>query len=147
MLGSRAVVAELLSHLESAPAPHSLAAARALGLLSGADLKQQVRVAGNEGEDGDEQLEVEQWSRDPEAWSRWWAACHHRFQEGGRWRHGRPFTLEGCLDELRGALSPPEARARAALELALQSRRPFDFEPDWPVLRQRQSLSAASSGA
>lgn len=143
LLGLRTAVAELLSQLESEAEPSSRAAARALGLLTGADLKQKARGAvPDEVEIEDESPEVEQWSRDPESWQRWWAAHEARFRDGVRWRHGRPFTLEGCLEELKGAQTPPDTRARAALELALQSRKSFDFEHDWPVLRQRQSLAA-----
>ncbi|WP_245814288.1 PAAR-like domain-containing protein [Cystobacter ferrugineus] len=32
-------------------------------------------------------------------------------------------------------------RRRASLELMLRSGRPFDFEPDWPVRRQREALA------
>ncbi|NVJ24473.1 MULTISPECIES: hypothetical protein [Myxococcus] len=145
MLGLGAAVTELLSHLTLESATSAQAAARALGLLSGAQLKQQARMASEEAEVEDGDVEVEQWDQDPEPWHRWWATHQHRFHRGVRWRHGHPFSLGSCLDELKEALAPPETRIRAALELTLQARRPFDFEHDWPVPRQRQRLSAWES--
>jgi HEAT repeat protein len=145
LLGLAAAIPELLAHLEAEDPRHRQCAASALGILSGAGPGLKVRVAARE--DEEEGHEQEQWSTDPRAWRQWWEAHGHRFEGGQRWRHGRQFTLEGCLEELKDPHSSLTVRSRAALELVLHSGRPLDFEPDWPVRRQRESLTRGRTGS
>jgi uncharacterized protein (TIGR02270 family) len=145
LLGLSTAVPELLEHLEAKDPRHRQAAASALGLLSGAGPELKVQVAA--GEDEEEGRASEQWSTDLQAWRRWWEIHGRHFEGGQRWRHGRRFTLDGCLEELeepRGLLS---VRSRTAQELVLRSGRPFDFEPDWPVRRQREALAHWRTGS
>lgn len=144
LLGLSAAVPVLLAQLEAEHPRHRQSAASALGLLSGAGPELKVRVAARE--DEEEGHEQEQWSTDPRAWRQWWKAHGHRFEGGQRWRHGQRFTLEGCLEELEDPHSPLTVRSRAALELVIHYGRPLDFEPDWPVLRQRESLTRWHTG-
>ncbi|QRK07937.1 hypothetical protein JQX13_49610 [Archangium violaceum] len=139
LLGLLAAVPELMEHLEAEDPGHRQAAASALGLLSGAELKQKVLVATDD--DEEEGLEREQWSTHPRDWRQWWEAHGRHFEGGHRWRHGRRFTLEGCLEELEDPHSSRAARSRTVLELTLRSGRPLDLELDWFVCRQRESLT------
>ncbi|MFE8597107.1 HEAT repeat domain-containing protein [Archangium violaceum] len=145
LLGFSAAVPELLAHLEAEDPRLRQSAASALGLLSGAGPGLKLRVAARE--DEEEGHEREEWSTDPRAWREWWDAHGRRFEGGQRWRHGRRFTLEGCLEELEDPHSPLTLRSRTALELVLHSGRPLDLEPDWPVRRQRAALTRWRTGS
>jgi hypothetical protein len=145
LLGLSTAVPKLMEHLEAEDPRHRQAAASALGILSGAGPELKVQVAA--GKDEEEGREWEQWSTAPQAWRRWWERHGRHFEGGQRWRHGRRFTLEGCLEELEEPRGLLAARSRTALELVLRSGRPFDFEPDWPVRRQRESLARWRAGS
>ncbi|MCY1072975.1 hypothetical protein OV287_00635 [Archangium sp. miwbw1] len=145
LLGLAAAVPELLEQLEAENPRQRQAAASALGLLSGAGPGLKVRVAAGEGEEAGQEQEA--WSTDLRAWRQWWEAHGRQFEGGQRWRHGRRFTLEGCLEELEDPHSPLAVRSRTALEWRLRSGRPLDFEPDWPVRRQREALARWCTGS
>jgi uncharacterized protein (TIGR02270 family) len=144
VLGLGSVVPALMSQLESTNPQYRIAAANALGLLSGAALKEKVRVSIDSIEDDEEVLEEERWSHSPTAWRRWWDGHGTLLRADWRWRHGHPLGLVSCLAELKHKSTPQESRVRIALELALQSQSSFDFEADWPVTRQLKVLTAST---
>lgn len=145
ILGVPSTVPLLMEHLESDAAEARRAAAEALVLLTGAPLLRETRLPGALDEEGEAPSgpRVMRPLAEPEPWRRWWKAHHARFRSALRWRHGKPFSTDLCIAELREPRGSLDVRTRVAWELALRSRHPFDFEPDWPVARQQRALLRA----
>ncbi|MDC0668161.1 hypothetical protein [Nannocystis radixulma] len=138
ILGSHGLVPDLLRRLSAAEHEPALAgaAADALERIAGAGLREVVQA--NAAEDG--AAPVERVARDPERWSAFFDDNASRFAEHGRYRSGRTFQPERCLDELAAPDSPFAWRTDAAEEWSLHTRRPMPFEPDSWVAAQRAAL-------
>jgi 3-oxoacyl-[acyl-carrier-protein] synthase-1 len=122
------------------------AAADALNLITGANLREKVKVIEKidllGGEFDEIQREVEQITLSPRAWERWWFDHRAGFSPNRRWRRGRPLDVGGCLAELNDPASRFHARQRAGWELAILARPNIRFEPDWFVAQQQSALAA-----
>ena len=148
-----------------------LAAAEALQRITGAGLRESVRAneglapwgtkhAGGGGAEIDAERDPDGWtdgygstaetveraSTEAEAWAAWWGQRREAFDTGLRYRHGRPFVLQSCVDEAKAKTKgvPQGARTLAMRELALRCGRDLGFEANWWVERQRRSLQAWS---
>lgn len=141
LLGVPAAVPLLLEHLGHDMTGVKKAAAKALSLMTGAGLTEKVHVRDEDASEEDEAwFEVTQPSTDAAAWRAWWAEHGSRLEGKSRLRHGQPYRLDSCIEELAHPRSLFEERARAALELDIRSRQAVGFQPDWPVRRQRQAI-------
>ncbi|HYO68808.1 MAG TPA: HEAT repeat domain-containing protein [Archangium sp.] len=144
MLGVPAAVPWVMDHLGHEKAEVKQSAARALALMSGAELKEQLRVPAEDAMDDDEAEEA--WrvvtlpSTDAAAWRSWWKEHRSLLEGPSRLRLGRAYDLGMCIEEMAHPRTPFAARARAALELGIRSGQTIGFQPDWPMRRQRQAL-------
>jgi uncharacterized protein (TIGR02270 family) len=147
ILGVPSAVPLLMEHLESDAAETRRVAAEALVLLTGASLVRETRLRDALDEEGEAPSgpRVMLPLAEPEPWRRWWKEHHACFRPAPRWRYGKPFSTDLCVAELREPRGSLDVRTRAGWELALRSRPSFDFEPDWPVARQRRVLRGAPS--
>ncbi len=75
-----------------------------------------------------------------DAWYGWWEANATHFLQHDRWRFGRPFHLDRCVQELATGTASLEHRRRAYLELRYHSGRQIPFEVDWFIDRQERAI-------
>lgn len=146
ILGNVQAVPFLLRMLTTEDVITRRVAAEALNLITGADLREKVKVAEKidllGGQFDEIEREMEQTSTSHRAWERWWYDHRASFSPDRRWRRGRPFDASACLEELNDARSRFHARQRAGWELAILGRPNIRFEPDWFILEQRSALAA-----
>ncbi len=102
-----------------------------LELITGAGLTEEQVVE-------DEVVEVNTTS--PEQWSEWWQANQNRFDSKKRWRRGKPFTLGGCIEEMKDPKRKYCERQRAYLELIIRSGVHIPFEADWFIPKQQEAI-------
>lgn len=144
------------------------AAARALDLITGADLTTDTFV--EDVPDDDELFDDERErlangeplvpedqpprgttitgpSTDPEAWQAWWADHAPRFAEAARIRLGRAAGPESQVASLEAPFVPHTLRRWIADELAVRYRMTLPFDPTWEVHRQRAALMAMGEWA
>jgi uncharacterized protein (TIGR02270 family) len=144
ILGVPASIPLLIEHLSHNKTAVKEAAASALTLMTGAGLTEKVRIFEEDaaGADGAQKTwhEVTRPSLDATAWRTWWADHRTPLEGKSRLRHGQPYSLDSCIEELAHPRSSFDARARAALELNIRSGITIGFRPDWPVRRQHQSI-------
>lgn len=151
-------VAHLLDGLRSADDNERLEAAKALQLITGAGLIETVTVEEREEPDlipEDVTGEPKQTpSEEPpprtrqvqrvctrlEPWQRWWQEHARNFNMAPRWRHGKPFSLGLCIDDLAHPDSDYQTRQHAYMELLIRSGQSIAFEPDWFISRQTQAI-------
>ncbi|CAM2069523.1 hypothetical protein SCOR_29390 [Sulfidibacter corallicola] len=76
-------------------------------------------------------------------WREWWRANGHRFEEGSRYRLGRPFSVEAVVAEIQHPNSSFAHRRRALIEVSrfVGMEPGLIFEPDEPVSRQQERLA------
>ena len=144
------------------------AAARALDLITGADLTADTFVEDVPDEDElfDEEKErlangeplvppgqpprgttVTGPSTDPEVWQAWWADHEPHVAEAPRVRLGRAAGPESQVSSLCAPFVPHRLRRWVADELAVRYRMTLPFEPTWEVHRQRTALMAMGEWA
>jgi HEAT repeat protein len=141
VLGVPSSVPFLIEHLSSDALEVQLAAGTALNLLTGANLSVTARAL-EEGIDEDEPGRmVHLPNTDATTWTQWWDGHEPRFSGSRRFRRGKPFSLNLCIEELLDPSSPFDARERAAHELRIHSGQAIGFEPDWPIRRQRAAIA------
>ena len=129
-LGRTAAVPTLLEHLESSDPDVKLAAAAGLHDFTGAELHEPV-----EGEVGARRI-----STDSAVWREWWSENQRRFDPTTRWRRGRPWSVEVCLEDVDSEIKNSSARRRSGRELML-ALGASAFEPDAMVARQERAIA------
>ena len=138
-------------------------AARALDLITGADLREEVFIPEQAEEDElfDEELEgfragepvknpngspagefVIRLSQDEQAWRQWWQANRSRFQEDMRYRNGSLYAPSCLLENLRSEKSPNLIRMLAHLEFGTRYGFGVPFELEMPIPEQKQAIQA-----
>jgi hypothetical protein len=158
LLGAVAAVEPLLAALaDEAVAKY---AAMGLNLITGADLYEAVFIPEEIDEDElfEEELErvrngeslhppgeepgttITALSRDPSAWGEWWRGNQRRFQEGVRYRGGRPCSPSCLVESLASERSPRLIRQLAYEELVVRYDVDYPFETDMLVADQRRTL-------
>ncbi len=153
-------IPHLLDGLNSSDAVVRLEAANALQLITGAGLTENLTV-----EEPDEDLtpeditgepkktaaespnpprthQVQRVCTQPEPWQRWWHAHAKPFNAAPRWRHGQPFTLQTCIEDLANPHRNAQARQHAHMELLIRSGQSIAFESDEFIAKQLQSIAA-----
>ena len=75
-------------------------------------------------------------------WADWWMHHRARFNARLRYRRGRQFDLDGCIDEMADPESKLATRELAYFELAVMSSTAMAYEPEWFVARQRAAIDA-----
>lgn len=144
--GDPAAVPALIGWLGQSE-PLAGAAARALRLLSGVVLDEQVEIEREVDLLGGETARVREIQRrpsqSPALWTRWWRetlpalpAAH-----APRLRQGQAFSVATVLSELEHADVRMADRARAALELDIHGPVPVPLDVEWFVARQQRVLS------
>ncbi len=146
ILGSPALIYDLLRRLSVAAQDPTLggAAADALERITGAGLREVVQASDLKDEACDYEepaAPVECISRDPDRWTAFFRQHAARFVTRGRYRGGRTFRPESCLDELVAPDSSFAWRTDAAEEWSLHSQRPAPLEPDHWITAQRVALA------
>ena len=130
------------------------ASARALNLLTGANLFEEIFIEEEDDPDllldGEEQAPKRdkesrgEWitrnSQDPHTWKTWWASHQGQFESSKRYRNGSPFGAAHLRDYLLLEQSPNWARQYVALELLLQFREDVLFDLEQTINRQRQLI-------
>jgi 3-oxoacyl-[acyl-carrier-protein] synthase I len=146
ILGNVMAVPRLLRMLAVEDGEIKKSAATALDLITGAGLREKVKVTEKVdllgGEFAETEREVEMLTTSPRAWEAWWYGHRAHFRPDRQWRRGRPFDVGQCLAELSDPHSGFQDRQRAGWELAMRGRPNIRFEPDWFVARQQESLEA-----
>ena len=74
-------------------------------------------------------------------WRGWWRRHTARFSEHPRWRLGRPWSLELCIDALCAYGVPYLQRRDTYLELVIRSGHIIHFEPNWEIPRQKEAAN------
>jgi uncharacterized protein (TIGR02270 family) len=158
LLGSAAAVGALIAQLKNPDLASS--AATALNLVTGADLYEEAFIPEEIDPDIllEEELEklkkgesiyppgvtpglnVTRLSQDPNAWSHWIKQNKKLFQEGVRYRNGKPYSPECLLNNLQSARTPGRIRLLASEELTIRYGCNVPFEIDQPVQRQKRAL-------
>ena len=165
LMGDPRSVPVLIAALSGEAAP---AAARALDLITGADLTADTFVEDVPDEDElfDDEKErlangeplvppgqpprgttVTGPSTDPEVWQAWWADHEPHVAETPRVRLGRAAGPESQVSSLCAPFVPHRLRRWIADELAVRYRMTLPFEPTWEVQRQRAALRAMGEWA
>ncbi|MCP3136625.1 HEAT repeat domain-containing protein [Pyxidicoccus xibeiensis] len=138
IVGNGGSIPQLIEHLSDGESV-AQAAASALQLITGAGLTRKVSVPAPDDED-EPATEMEMPSIDPVEWNRWWGLHQGRFGSG-RYRAGKPLVMWSIVEELAEPRSSLVVRTRAGLEFTLRSGQRLDFEPDWPIARQRAVIA------
>lgn len=160
IMGSLSAVGFLMEQMQSEDNEVKLAAAKAMNMISGADLKETVTViekeepdlrpeeitgkpgSNEEKNEGDErEVEIVQDCTDPQRWSEWWQQNNARFDPSQRYRQGKPYSLSLCLEEIAHPESVYNDRQRAFYEVTIRSGHYIPFEPDWFVDKQLEALN------
>ena len=146
VLGDPAAAPLLLEALGSEEESARLAAAAGLELLTGAGQPESVAGSGDQSEDDtrDTPTRGQGAATMADGWREWWNSSAGRFDPGIRYRHGMPFRLLQCVDEMRAPESSFRSRERAHLEIVIRSGRQSSFEPDGFIESQARELSAWS---
>lgn len=138
------------------------AAAAALNVITGANLREQVFVPEQFEEDElfEEELEkfrqgqpparpggepfgetISRLSHNPDHWREWFANNRSRFDARFRYRCGKPSSLQTWLETLSSEYTPYRMRQIAGDEGAIRYGMSVPFEVDMPVVRQRRALT------
>lgn len=160
LLGDLSPVETLLAHLNKAELAET--AARALHLLTGAELYEEVFIPEEIDEDAlfEDELEklkrgesltppgekspgatIARLSQKPEEWMKWWAQNKSRFDPRLRYRNGKPYSPACLLENLESEKSPRLIRQLAYEELVIRYGADFPFETDMFVTQQKQTLA------
>jgi len=140
IVGALSNVPLLLDLLESPHDDVKAAAGRSLALLSGAALVEIVDPAAA-GDDNDA-LPVERPTTSASEWRQWWAQRQVQLAGTARWRLGRPFSLESCIQEMLAPTTDAGDRERAHAELLALSRQTLPYSSSWFVVRQETAIHA-----
>ncbi len=136
-------------------------AARALNLITGAELYEEVFIPEKIDEDElfGEELEklkrgeplyppgkepgttITRLSQKPEQWHKWWTANKSRFNPQIRYRNGKPYSPACLLENLESEKSPRSIRQLAYEELVIRYGADFPFETGMFVVQQKQALA------
>ncbi len=159
LLGELSAIETLLGHLNNAELAET--AARALHLITGAELYEEVFIPEEIDEDAlfEEELEklkrgeplhppgeepgatITRLSQKPEAWRKWWSANKSRYDARIRYRNGKPYSPACLLENLESEKSPRLVRQLAYEELIIRYGIDFPFETDMLVAQQKQALA------
>lgn len=130
-----------------------LAAAKSLQRITGAGLRETVPEPpdemGDPDDDGERRM-VERTSTDPQSWSKWWTQHERSLSPAQRFRMGRPFQIEICIEEALASGSEQRDRALAIHEFVMRSAglgvaRGW-CEPDEYIEQQLRILSSWRNG-
>lgn len=158
LLGHASAIDILLKHLNDTELAE--AAARALNLITGAELYEEVFTPEEIDEDElfDEELEklkrgeplyppgqepgttITRLSEKTDDWHEWWAVNKLRFDPKLRYRNGKPYSPACLLENLESEKSPAQVRQLAYEELVIRYGIDFPFETDMFVAQQKQAL-------
>ncbi|MGB3543183.1 HEAT repeat domain-containing protein, partial [Rubrivirga sp.] len=165
LMGDPAAVPALISALEG---DASAAAARALHMITGADLEVETFV--EDVLEDDELFEDEREklargepitppdqaprgttvagpSTDLEVWTEWWERNRDAFHSADRFRLGQPAGPASQVASLAAPFVPHRLRRWIADELAVRYRMDVPFDATWDVAHQRTALEAMRAWA
>ena len=172
-LGELSAVRMLTALLSAEPV--AATAARALHLITGAELREVVLVPEPVDEDAMNDTELRRWrekgeaprradgqpfgdnvdrlSQDPAVWGQWLVDNGARFRAGQRYRLGQPCTPEWMLRSLAHAAAPALGRDALADELITRHGLALTWHPclpvaaQWAAMRQATPQAQAAAGA
>jgi len=160
LLGDSSAMGLLLDYLQEKQAAE--VAAQALNLLTGAELFEQVFVADEIDEDELFEDEIEsvrkgephtkadgtpygstitRLSQDPITWRDWWEGNRGRFQEGVRFRNGKPYSPACLIENLKSETCPNRIRDLAHHELLIRYGADIPFELEMRVPDQKKAIA------
>jgi uncharacterized protein (TIGR02270 family) len=160
LLGDISAVDTLLKQLANTELAEP--ASRALNLITGAELYEEVFIPEEIDEDTlfEEELEklkrgeplyppgeepgvtITRLSQKPADWRQWWAENQPRFDPQIRYRNGKPYSPVRLLENLESPKSPRQVRQLAYEELVIRYGADFPFETDMLVAQQKHALEA-----
>ncbi|MEN6320467.1 MAG: hypothetical protein ABFD82_17150 [Syntrophaceae bacterium] len=159
LLGDISAVEILLAHIEDPESAES--AVLALNLITGAEIYEDAFIPDTVDEDELFPEEIEKFrqglvptkpdgtpygvtitrlSQKPGDWQNWWANNRPRFEDGIRYRNGKPFSPLCLLENIEYEKSPFIVRQLAYEELVIRYGMDFPFEADMYVTQQKRVI-------
>ncbi|MFL5349747.1 MAG: hypothetical protein ACJ8AT_33535 [Hyalangium sp.] len=147
VLGAPSAVPVLIAQLTGTA--HAEEAARALHLLTGAGLREEIAERetldeaesfSDEHDTREETIYVWRLSQQATHWSNWWKEHRARFDSSPRWRMGKPFSPAVLLESLSADVGDRISQQIACDELAIRYGIDCHFEPDGLQSGQTQAL-------